>query len=278
MNPALWLHPTLTGLALAAFAVIAGAWLFSNGLRALRLRHGLRDLAAPPAGTEPNGFTHLNGRVTLESPLFAPLSAAPCAGFRLEARAVGLPLLWTVEERRAFRITVNGVAAHVQEDGATWELEATAQREIAAADPLSEALAALLARAPEALWWRRSGGTLQLTERALRSGAECHVVGSVRGARRHELVIEEEVELARTGTDGAAEFLATRPSPVAPGLWVGPGDHLDFLLVSDRAPDTAQHMIPAYKALGVFAGPAISLAGMLYLAAAADVLRSLGRF
>ena len=61
-------------------------------------------------------------------------------------------------------------------------------------------------------------------------------------------------------------------------LWLGPGELLDFLFVSDRAPVARDLAVPAWRALGVFAGPALSLLGLLYLAAAADHLRTLGRF
>ena len=119
MNLALWLLPTPGGLALAALAVIAGAPLFSDGLRALRLRRqlaGLRPGALEPSATR---LTHVKGRVALESPLFAPISGAPCAGFALEAHAVGLPLIRTMDERRSFRLVAGNVSAHVPESAAT---------------------------------------------------------------------------------------------------------------------------------------------------------------
>jgi hypothetical protein len=62
-----------------------------------------------------------------------------------------------------------------------------------------------------------------------------------------------------------------------PDLWLGAGDHLDFLLVSDRAPDPAALHLPAWRAAGVVVGPALSLLGLLYLARVADHLRALAR-
>jgi len=278
MNLALWLLPTPGGLALAALAVIVGAPLFSDGLRALRLRRQLAGLR--PGALEPSSsrLAQVCGRVALESPLFAPISGVPCAGFALEAHAVGLPLTRVVDERRAFRLVADGVSAHVPEDKGAWDLGMTGECEITANESLSSGLTALLERSPEALWWRRSGGTLHLIERALRSDAECHVVGRVRRPRAQYVGAQLEQEMLRTGTDGDIAFVATPVVAAAPDLWIDEGDPSDFMLVSDRAPDLRRFAVPLYRVAGVLIGPALGLAGMLYLASAADYLRSVGRF
>ena len=72
--------------------------------------------------------------------------------------------------------------------------------------------------------------------------------------------------------------VATAPASPARGWGSGPGEFLDFLLVSDRAPAARDLAVPAWRTVGAFAGPALSLLGLLYLAAAADQLRALGRF
>ena len=71
--------------------------------------------------------------------------------------------------------------------------------------------------------------------------------------------------------------VACASAPAPPELWLGPGEFLDFLFVSDRAPVARDLAVPAWRALGAFAGPALSLLGLLYLAAAAEQLRALGR-
>ena len=209
----------------------------------------------------------------LESPLFAPLTATPCAGFQLEVRAEGLSLHRSVDERRAFRLEDGSASALVGAQHARWRVSATGERELRANQPVTEGLAALLARVPEALWWRRAGGALLLVEHALPAGAECHVVGSIRPMA----AATASVEWVRTGTDDA-HAIAERGVVADPDLWIGNDDHLDFLLVSDQPPGEEDLRIPSRLAMGVLVGPALSMGGMLYLASVADYLRALGRF
>jgi len=61
-------------------------------------------------------------------------------------------------------------------------------------------------------------------------------------------------------------------------LEIGRADRADFLLVADRPPRPDHFRVPALRALGVLAGPALSLTGILYLASAAERLRALGGF
>jgi hypothetical protein len=267
------LQPSTAGLTLAAAAIIAGAPLFASGMRAVRLRKHLRRLQRFPLAELPGGFAHVHGRVVLESPLFAPLTATPCAGFQLEVRAEGLSLHRSVDERRAFRLEDGGASALVGAQRARWLVSATGERELRAEQPLTEGLAALLERVPEALWWRRAGGALMLVEHALPAGAECHVVGSIRPMA----AAAASVEWARTGTDDA-HAVAEHGAVPDPDLWVGNDDHLDFLLVSDQPPGEEDLRVPNRLAIGALVGPALSLGGMLYLASVADYLRSLGRF
>jgi hypothetical protein len=269
-------HPTAGGLACAIGAVVAGAPIFSDGLRSLRLRRHVADLAEQPLAPGLSGFVHVGGTVALDSPLFAPLSASPCAGFELVVQAVGAPVVRSVGERRPFRLISHGACARLDSAEGRWSLPVTAEREVAADEPLSGSLSRLLQQVPEALWWRRAGGRLRLIERALLAGASCHVVGFAR--RAHPLEHLAGVELVRTGTDSVPEVVAaSRPAP-AHGLWLGPGELVDFLFVSDRAPSARELAVPPWRVLGAFAGPALSLLGLLYLAAAADHLRALGRF
>ena len=279
MSVGFQLHPTGPGLLCAAAAVAAGAPLFSDGLRALRLRRSLANLRSTSLDQSPSGFVHLNGRVALESPLFAPLSSRPCAGFRLEVRASGSPSMRFVEEHRRFLLVEAGRSARVMEQNARWELSVSAERDIAPDDSLSEHLTALIQRVPEMIWARSAGATLHLVERALCAGAECHVIGQARAGRVVEL--EPEVEWQRTGTDdlpGVAMIpaggAAGAHSTTEPDVWIGNGE--DSLLVTDQRPDPRHLSIPAWRVLGAVAGPVLSLTGLAYLANALDALRSLG--
>jgi len=293
MELPVWLHPTAAGLSLAAAAVATGAPLFNDGLRALRLRSMMPRLREVPLGGGTSGLVHVRGKVRLESPLFSPISSLPCAGFRLEVRGAGTPVARGLDEFRPFRIVAGGASALVRGTKVRWALSPTAATEIAPGQPLTQNLAALLQRIPEALWLRRSGVTLRLTERALLEGAECHVVGSARGG--YEMEIAEELDLARTGTDDAAPapvfstlaggraFAAAAgpgrsfPAAAAADVRIDAGEHLDFLLVSDRPIEPRQLAVGRMRAAGVAIGPLLSLAGMLYLANAADSLGALGR-
>jgi len=276
MDLAQLVHPTAGGLACAIGAVVAGAPIFSDGVRSLRLRRHVAGLAERPLTADLTGFAHVSGTVTLESPMFTPLSSTPCAGFQLEVHAVGALVVKIVEERRAFRVTGRDASARLDPGDGCWSLSATAERDVAAHEPLTENLARLLERVPEALWWRRAGGRLRLVERALLAGSPCHVVGFAR--RPHPLELPVDLEVVRTGTDAAFDVVSAAAAADAPGLWLGPGEFLDFLLVSDRAPAPRDLAVPAWRALGAFVGPALSLLGLFYLAAAADQLRALGRF
>lgn len=283
MSPGIELYPSGAGMLLAAAAVVLGAPLFGAGLRALRLRRHFSALSHPLLTDAPTGFIHLSGTVAPESPMFAPLSGSPCAGFRLEVNVVGFPITRRLSEQRRFRLSGGGVSASVHELGARWDLTVTAEREIAADQVLSERLSGLLERMPDAMLARRRGRALRLVERALMVGSECHVVGQARHSRPVELVAEMESELQRTGTDDMPQVAgvhATIRVPATrsePDLWVGGGEHLDFLLVSDRPPNAARLMPPAYRILGIAIGPALSLAGLLYLASALEAMRALAR-
>jgi hypothetical protein len=257
------------GGAIAAALIVAGAPLFGAGLRSLRLRRALRSLDPLSTSGEHGGFGLAQGRVSLESPLVGPISRRPCAGYRLEIRASGMRV-GSVEDLRAFRLATHGVVARVAATEGVWDLSAVAEREVAASDPLSENLTALLAQSPEALWLRRCGMSLILVEHALLAGEECSVIGSARVARPFELAHEHE--LARTGTDDAHPH--PRPHAVVPALTIEADSHLDYLRISDRAPTAAMLAVPAWRTLGVIAGPLLGLLGMLYLAALADALRT----
>jgi hypothetical protein len=308
------LQPTLAGAALAALAVAGGAPIFSDGLRALRLRRQLGTLSEHALDQDPAGFVHTRGRVVLDSPLFSPLSGKPCAGFRLEVRSPAARAI-VVEERRPFRITVGDTSARVMAAAGRWVVSETGRREVAPGDGLSENLSALLNRSPEAQLLKERRVPILLIEHALLAGAETHVVGSIRRARPYELT--PEMELMRTGTDDVVQMVAGRtagplelvrdageadagaaaesrprttgpfgierrrrgrPFPGEVDLWMDGGGLLDFVLVTDQPPSADQLAVSRWRTLGLLLGPALSLTGLLYLAHAADRLHSQGRF
>jgi len=288
MNFGLDLFHSAPGLLCAAAAVAAGAPIFARGLRTLKLRQHLEGLHSAPIADAPEGMVHLRGKVTLDPPLRAPISGVPCAGFRLEARALDSASFERVDEVRRFSIEQGSYTARVVEDPVSWEVQVTGQREVKGSDVISQQLTALLKRMPEPAWARSAGATLQLVERALITGSECHVVGFVRHAPPMSAALEvpaeavtEEVWL-RTGTDNESWSTSTSYGngsvtlEPAPALWVGRGEHLEFLLVSDQAPEARRLAPPLWQTFGTLIGPVLSLAGLLVLARALDVMRAAG--
>jgi len=308
-------QPTLAGAAFAALAVAGGAPLFSDGLRTLRLRRQFQGLSEYPLAEEPVGFVHTRGRVLLDSPLFSPLTAKPCAGFSLEILGGSTARATVVEERRSFRIVSGPTSARVMASSARWVVAETGRREIEPDEPLSENLEALLRRSAEFAVLRQRRVPVVLVERALFSGAESHIVGYVRQARPYEL--SPEMELVRTGTGDIVQMVSGsadesidfepegyepapepadgiprrtrgplgierrspgRPFPGEVDLWVDGGGLLDFVLVSDAPPVREHLVVSRWRTLGLLLGPALSLSGLLYLAHAADQLRNQGRF
>jgi hypothetical protein len=288
MNLGLDLYHSAPGLLCAAAAVAAGAPIFARGLRALKLRQNLEGLRSAAIADAPEGMVHLHGKVTLEHPLRAPISGVPCAGFRLEARTLDSASFERVDEVRRFSIEQGSYAARIVEDPASWEVQVTGQREIKSGDAISQQLSTLLKRMPEPAWARSAGATLQLVERALITGSECHVVGFVRHAPPLSAAVEVPAEAVaeavwlRTGTDNeswsttASTDNGSGSSERAPALWVGRGEHLEFLLVSDQAPEARRLAPPLWQAIGTIIGPVLSLAGLLVLARALDVMRAAG--
>lgn len=267
--------PSIAGVTVASAAVVIGAPLFSAGLRALRLRRTLARVRASRLGDAPEGLVQTSGRVALESPLFSPVSLKRCAGYRLEFSGVDFPARGAIEEQRPFRLVDGGVVAHVAAARARWTMPQTAESVIEAEEPLTERMLHLIGTVPEAAWLRQSGRRIRLVERALLSGATCHVLGQA--ARTREVVVREEVEMLRTGTDDAPVTIATLVETAgdAPALWIGPADHTDFMRVSDTPIDPAALRAPARDLAGLVAGPLLGMLGLLYLAAAADHWRAL---
>jgi len=267
-------EPTIAGLSCAAVSVVAGAPLFSDGLRALRLARGFHGLEPRTIGEAAPGIAHVRGVVGLESPLFSPLSGTPCAGFRLEVLGPGGLVAPPVEQLRPFLIFDGEHVARVVPGGARLDLAERARRELKPGDALSENLRSLLQGSSEVRWLRNIGTSLIVTERVLAAGAIAHVVGTLRHSDAPERFVEETLE--RTGTDDLAVTNAVADSAGAPDGWIHAGEHLDFLLISDAEPRPEHFRVSRLRIAGAFVGPVLSLGGLLLLADAADRLRLLG--
>lgn len=267
------LEITPGGCLLAAALVVAGAPLFSAGLRTQRLRRSLGEVEERPLAEAPTGFVQVRGRVGLDGPLVGPLSGTPCAGYVLEVRR-GASVVASIPERRTFRLIGGNVVARVLGGDGNWNLEVVAERRVEPGDMLTENLTALIDRAPEVGLLRRTGSTLTLLERSLQVGQECSVIG----VAHHGRPFEVPVELGRTGTDAVAVALTPSIPTREPDLWIGSGGHLEFLRISDRAIDPRALQVPPWNMIGLGLGPLLSLGGLFYLTRAADLLRSSGRF
>jgi hypothetical protein len=265
-------EPTPAGSAAAAALVVAGAPVFSAGLRVLRLRRRLSELTERPLAEVPSGFVLLRGRLLLDSPLVGPLSGKPCAGYDLEVRGSGASA--RIHERRPFRLTSDRVVAQVLGEDGTWQMAVSAERQFARGEATSQNLAALLQRSAEAAWIGRAG-SFTVTERALIASQECWVIGQATHARPLDLPLELESLLEKTGTDDLSHVLASHPEPSEPDVWVRADGHLEFLRVSDQRPNPGELAPPPWGLVLIAAGPLLSLTGLVYLARAAERWRAL---
>ena len=270
-------------LLLAAVATLAGAPLFAAGRRALQMRRAAAGLTVVPLDHTAAGLVTLHGQVALESPMFAPLSGRPCAGFTLEVAGDGMRVGASLSELRAFRLVGEQATARVVVDHGVWRGAVTQRRTITPLEALPERLAGLLEQSAEVRWLRDRRVALQLTERALEVGAEVFVTGVARGSgvaqvargQAQEFAMVESMELAATGTDGMAWTVGDigdigdkgqRSSRREPELWIESGEPLGQLLVTPEAPAPAVVAPPLWKLTLMLLGPAFTLAGLLYLA------------
>lgn len=269
MVPLFEIPVSVAGLLLAAASVVAGAPWFADGLRSLRARRALAAVRPESIAGAASGLCELGGRVELESPLFSPLSARPCAGYLLEVRGVGTRIGGSVSEVRPFRLIDGADRVHVDAESVLWRLAVTAEREVPAGAPIPERIRTLMDRNGELRWLRAQGSTLLLTERALCAGSECHVLGELRQER--VVTYSETAWVAATGTDGEVVNAASIPvSDETLDRRMGPSDLLERIVIADGALAASQLAPPAWRVSGAVLGPALALAGLLYLAHAAD--------
>jgi len=270
-------HVTALGLLVATACVVAGGPLFAAGRRALRLRRALGALSEAPLTAEASGWVLVHGRVALASPLFAPLSGKPCAGYELDVCGDRSQVGGTVAERRPFLLECGGPTAFVSPERARWQAPPTAERTLAANDPLPERLVELLETNAEIRWLRDRRAPLRIVERALESGSEVTVLAVARAERTAEAI--ETAELAATGTDDGLATTITSGDPAAlPELWlVGDATAGMGPRVFASRPDVRALRPSRWLVALVVAGPALTLGGLFYLARAASPLVA-GRF
>ncbi len=259
---------------LAAVAcVAAGGPLFTDGLRALRVRRLLSGLAPSRPEAGHHGFVRLAGEVALESPLFSPLSQKPCAAYELEVHATDGSACGRVRQARAFRLAAGGAEALVQAADARWNMPVTAERDVAAGEQISANMAALLEGEATLRWLRDRRAPMRIVERSVAAGTHVEVFGQSRPVAAVELAVAEaEQVLAATGTDGAAVVAApvTRGGAARPAVEIAAAEPLE-VFVHATGGDAARALAPApWRAWGAVGGPLLSFAGLLYLAHAID--------
>jgi hypothetical protein len=266
---------TTAGMLAAIACVVAGGPLFAGGLRALRLRRLLAGLSPAPARPRTHGYVHLQGTVALESPLFAPLSMRPCAGYRLDVRAADAGLGGHIGQRRGFRLVSDGCEAFVEATGNDWELPVTAEREVAAGEQVSANMAALLEGDVTLRWLRDRRAPMRIVERSLEAGSRVEVIGHARAVEDHAM--HEAILMQATGTDGE-RFSIAAPAPAErPQLRVAGAEPLELRVVGGGDADASRYAPPLWRASGVLLGPLLTLAGLVYLVHAAEATLA-GRF
>lgn len=275
MDLSLSLPVTPGGVLAAAACAVAGAPLFARGLQAFRVGRRLAGLAERPLAEDADGLVRARGRVALESPLFAPLSGTPCAGFTLEVRGAGSKVGGVVREQRTFRLQSGATSALVQHEASDWHAPVTAQREIQAGESIPERLVTLLDSCSEVRWLRERGVALQIVERALEAGR----VVSVVGVAGHERIAaaQDELLLSATGTDGGAfqiPHVMAAPAIDRYELRIGTDETLRRVQVFADPPEAALSVPSRWNELFLVLGPALTLAALLYLARAVEPLLS----
>ena len=270
MEPFLSIPLTPGGVLIAALLVVAGAPLFARGRAAWNLRWRLARLATEPLVPEAEGVVRARGRVVLDGPLFAPLSGQPCAGYELYARGSGSAVGGVVRDLRQFRLEGELASALVSPMHSEWHLPVTGRRVLAAGEKLPERLRPLLESRAEIRWLMERGVALEVVERALCAGAEVSVLAVAQTERAESVMVEEE--LAATGTDGAfaAPRLVPGPDPAGPQLKLVTNSDLERGHVFADPADARHDGPPAWQVMLLFVGPALSFAGLLYLAQLAE--------
>jgi hypothetical protein len=275
--PTPFVIPVSTAGMLAAVAcVVAGGPLFADGLRALRLRRLLSGLVPGAARPGSHGFVRLAGHVALESPLFSPLSQRPCAGYQLEVRAADGSVAGRVGEFRGFKLVSDGCDAFVEAAGGEWTMPVTAERNVAAGEQVSANMAALLDRDVTLRWLRDRRAPMRIVERSVEAGTRVEVLGHARASAAAESAEVEEL-LAATGTDGAAFAAALDRVQPRPNLRIAALDPLELRVVANGEVHPENFAPPRWRAFGAVLGPVLSLAGLVYLAHAAEATIG-GRF
>lgn len=272
MAPSFEIPVTVGGLLAAIACVAGGGPLFAFGLRALRSRRAFARLREEPLSAELSGLVRVSGTVGLDSPLFAPLSNQPCAGFTLIADAEGTRIRGIVRQQRTFLLEGAPCGVRVEAAEHPWRLAMTAQRRIAAGEPVSERLAELFEASPELRWLRRSGMALRLSEHALLPHARVHVLAHARVVAS-DAVLGEDVSM-RTGTDDGRMTPFTS-SARSNDLVLSDEGHAPCA-VADSAAMLDASAPPRWQAAGALLGPLVTMAGLLYLAHAAELLLAQG--
>jgi hypothetical protein len=247
--------------------------MFAAGLRALRLRRLLGSLSPALAEPRANGHMQVVGTVALESPLFSPLSQRPCAGYELEVRASDGTVRGRVGQKRGFRLVSGECDAFVEEARSLWVMPITAERKVAAGEQVSANMAALLDRDVNLRWLRARRVPLHIVERSIDAGASVEVIGYARSVESEAVEAADfEMEaLAATGTDGFAVATSHIPRPERPRLHLAGAEPLELCVVADGSVSPMRFAPSRWRALGALVGPLLALAGLLYLAHAADV-------
>jgi len=265
---------TALGVLVAIAFTVTGAPLYAIGRRALRLRRVLGGLVERPITTDASGWLIARGRISLVSPLFAPLSGRRCAAFRLEVCGENSRVGGVVGDCRSFRIEHDGASALVSGEGASWSAPVTEERALVSTEPMPERVAELLATCPETRWLRDRRASLHVVERALEAGAMVSVLGLARVER--SAVRAEKLALAATGTDDALSVeVEAGPEGGAsnPELWLAGDDELSPGVRVSTEPLDRRALEPSPWLLALLGlGPALTLFGLLYLAWAAGPL------
>lgn len=251
--------------AVAAGALASGPFLFARAFRDLRVRRLIRDTPRARIRSMPMGLVEVYGSAEPRSTLAAPFSGRPCVCWQVDVSTRGRNRTWNVVHREAsahvFYLRDETGLAMVDPRGAdlrlTWQVE-----EECAGLSLPDCYAEYLKARHPVLGHLWGMGTLRFRERTLEEGQRVYVLATAT-PRAASVSISDDEGWAATGTDDRRALRVPALDAEARGV-LRRGTNETTFLVSQQSELELTTSLGLHAALGLVAGPALTLFGLGY--------------